>query len=167
MDNGSWISIHAYVMQHWVRVPMLISFQRVVDGTRVDNLTIIIMEALQKGRGFNYAFIVQKFLCFGANEVSTFQGTKIGVTKEIDINYAPLSIGVHCMAHKCNLAFKILSSLGIINNTKYLLQSCHSYFAHNPKWHLEFIKLIDMMETKGLKMFNKVKTQWISLLDPL
>jgi hypothetical protein len=33
MDNGSWISIHAYVMQNWVKVPMLLSFQRVVDGT--------------------------------------------------------------------------------------------------------------------------------------
>jgi hypothetical protein len=29
---------------------MLISFQRVVDGVRADNLTIVIMEALQKGR---------------------------------------------------------------------------------------------------------------------
>jgi hypothetical protein len=27
MDNGSWISIHAYVMQHWVKVPMLISLK--------------------------------------------------------------------------------------------------------------------------------------------
>jgi hypothetical protein len=58
MDNGSWISIHAYVMQHWVKVTVLISFQRVVDGTRADNLIIVIMEALQKGRGFNYASIV-------------------------------------------------------------------------------------------------------------
>jgi len=32
MDNGSWISIHAYLMQHWVKIPMLIFFQRVVDG---------------------------------------------------------------------------------------------------------------------------------------
>jgi hypothetical protein len=30
---------------------------------------------------------------------------------------------------------------------------------------LEFIKLNDMMETKGLKMLKNVKTQWISLLD--
>jgi hypothetical protein len=85
----------------------------------------------------------------------------------MNINYAPFSIGVDCMAHRCNLAFKIFSSLGIINNIKDLLQSSHAYFAHSPKWHLEFIKLIDMMETKGLKMFNNVKTQWISLLDPL
>jgi hypothetical protein len=63
------------------------------------------------------------------------------------------------MAHRCSLAFKIFSSLGIVNSIKDLLQSCHSYFAHGPKWHLEFIKLIDMMERKGLKMFNNVKTQ--------
>jgi hypothetical protein len=25
MDNGSWISIHTYVMQNWVKVPMLLS----------------------------------------------------------------------------------------------------------------------------------------------
>jgi hypothetical protein len=43
MDKGSWISILAYVMQHWVKVPMLISLQRVVDGTKINNLTIVIM----------------------------------------------------------------------------------------------------------------------------
>ncbi len=49
MDNGSWISIHTYIMQNWVKVPMLLSLQKVVDGARVDNLTIVIMEALQNG----------------------------------------------------------------------------------------------------------------------
>jgi len=33
--------------------------------------------------------------------------------------------------------------------------------------HFEFIKLIDTMETKGLKMFKNIKTHHISLLDPL
>jgi hypothetical protein len=32
VDNGNWISIHTYVMQSWVIIPMLISFQKVVDG---------------------------------------------------------------------------------------------------------------------------------------
>ncbi len=46
IDIGSWISIQAYVMQNWVRLPMMISLQKVVDGPRVDNLTMVIMEAL-------------------------------------------------------------------------------------------------------------------------
>jgi hypothetical protein len=60
------------------------------------------METLQKGGGLNYTFIVKLF-CFGANRVSTFQGTKIGVIKQIDRNYVSFSIGVHCMAHGCNM----------------------------------------------------------------
>jgi hypothetical protein len=36
-----------------MKVPMLNSFPRVVDGIGVDNLTIVIMEALQKGGGLS------------------------------------------------------------------------------------------------------------------
>jgi hypothetical protein len=50
MDNKSWISIHAYLMQNWVKIPMLISLQKVIDGIGVDNLIVAIMEALQKAR---------------------------------------------------------------------------------------------------------------------
>jgi len=50
MDKGSWISILAYVMQHWVKVPMLISLQRVVDGTKINNLNIVIMRNYKKER---------------------------------------------------------------------------------------------------------------------
>jgi hypothetical protein len=57
VDNGSWISIHAYVVQNWVRVPMLLSLQKVVDGIGIDNLTIVIIKALQKGGGLNLAFV--------------------------------------------------------------------------------------------------------------
>jgi hypothetical protein len=49
VDNGKWISLHAYVMQNWVTVPMTILLQRVVDGIGANNLIIVIMEALQKG----------------------------------------------------------------------------------------------------------------------
>jgi hypothetical protein len=50
MDKGSWISILAYVMQHWVKVPMLISLQRVVDGTKINNLNIVIMRNYKRER---------------------------------------------------------------------------------------------------------------------
>jgi hypothetical protein len=124
------------------------------------------MEALQKG-GLNPTFVFQKLFCFEVNGVSTFQGTKIGVIKQINTNYAPFSIGVHCMVHRCNLAFKTLSTLGIVSSIEDLLQSCHAYFAHSPKKHLEFTKLISMMETKWFKMLKNVETRWISLIDLL
>jgi hypothetical protein len=31
IDNGSWICIHAYVVQSWVRIPILLQVEWVVD----------------------------------------------------------------------------------------------------------------------------------------
>jgi hypothetical protein len=49
LDNQSWLSIHCYVMENWVRIPILISFNCVLEGSSSDNLTKVIMEALTIG----------------------------------------------------------------------------------------------------------------------
>jgi hypothetical protein len=61
--------------------------------------------------------------------------------------------------------FQNLVSLGIMSSIKDLLQTCHSYFAHGPKKHMEFIKFTNMMEIKWLKMLPYMKIK--SLLEPL
>ncbi len=58
MDNDNWISIHAYVMQNWVKVRMLIFLQKVLVDHGLIILIVVIMETLQKGGGLNYVFIV-------------------------------------------------------------------------------------------------------------
>jgi len=57
--------------------------------------------------------------------------------------------------------------MGIVSIIEKLLQKCRAYFVHSPKKHLEFTKLTNMMETKGLKMLMNMKTRWVSVLDPL
>jgi hypothetical protein len=79
---------------------MMIFLQKIIDGARANNLTIVIMEALHNSGGLNFATIVERLLCFGVGGVNKFQGIKIGVIKQINTNYAPFSIGVHCMAHR-------------------------------------------------------------------
>ncbi len=46
-----------------------------------------------------------------------------------------------------------------------LLQCLYSYFAHSPKRHLEFIKITELMATKGNKILWNVKTRWILMLS--
>ena len=109
IDNGSWISIHAYVVQNWSCVPFLISLERVVEGGGSNNLTQVIIDALT-GVAKMARFVLSKTLsCFGADNVTIFQGSKMGVTQQIQSKYAPFALGVHCMAHRCNMAFKTLS----------------------------------------------------------
>jgi hypothetical protein len=71
------------------------------------------------------------------------------------------------MAHRTNLAVEPLSNLPVVNKIESLCKNIHSYFSHSPKRHLEFTKLAEIVETKGLKILNNVKTRWISLLEPL
>jgi hypothetical protein len=69
------------------------------------------------------------------------------------------------MAHQTNLVVQTLSSLLSVIHLEHLLQTLRNYFAHSPKKHLEFTKLVEMLETKGSKIFLNVKTRWISMLS--
>jgi len=40
------------------------------------------------------------------------------------------------------------------------------YFTHSPNKHMEFTKLVEILETKGEKIFRNMKTWWISMLAP-
>jgi hypothetical protein len=47
-----------------------------------------------------------------------------------------------------------------------ILANLYTYFCKTPQKHLEFLKLVEVMETKGLKILRNIKTRWISMLAP-
>ncbi len=48
-DNQSWLFVHYYVVQNWVRILIIIFLDRVVVGLGNDNLTKVIMETFMIG----------------------------------------------------------------------------------------------------------------------
>jgi hypothetical protein len=76
-------------------------------------------------------------------------------------------LGVHCMAHRTNLAMEPLSNLHVVFKLETLCQRLYSYFSTSSKKHRKFQKLVDIVKREGLLMLRKVKTHWISLLEPL
>jgi len=167
VDNGSWLCIHGYIVENYVRVPLLISLQRLVEGATADALTLVIMKALEGAGDLTFQQISKRLTCFGADGVSTFQGVRTGVTVQIVTKFAPFCIGVHCMAHRCNLAAKSLSVLPIFATIEQVIQKIHSYFSKSPKRLSEYQKLAEDLELKGLKPLLQVTTRWVSLLEPL
>jgi hypothetical protein len=57
------------------------------------------------------------------------------------------------MAHRINLVVQTLPGLPLVVQIESLLQCLYSYFAHSPKKHLNFIKIVEFMATKGNKFF--------------
>jgi hypothetical protein len=46
VDNQSWLFVHCYVVQNWVRILIFISLDRVFESSSSDDLTKFIMETL-------------------------------------------------------------------------------------------------------------------------
>ena len=111
--------------------------------------------------------IAKRLICFGADGVSVFQGSRNNVTAQMKEHVAPFMFGIHCMAHRTNLAVQALSNLPVVAKIEALCQAMFSYFSHSPKRHLQFQRLTELVETEGRHMLRNVKTRWLSLLDPL
>lgn len=71
-----------------------------------------------------------------------------------------------CQAHRTNLAVQTLSLQPVVKRIEDMLASLYAYFAHSPKRHLEFVKLAELMQSKGLKILKNIQTRWISMLSP-
>jgi len=99
------------------------------DGTSTDNLTFVIISALSVKVELSTEDITTKLMYFGVDRVVAFQGQRTRVTKQIQSKHIPFAQGGHCMACRCNLAFKTLSSLDIISTIEDLLLVCYNYFA--------------------------------------
>jgi hypothetical protein len=81
--------------------------------------------------------------------------------------YSIYMTGQNYMAHRTNLVVQTLSDLLLVVKLEELLQSLYSYFTSSPKQHLEFIKLLEIVETQGFKILQSVKTYSISLIGAL
>jgi hypothetical protein len=69
------------------------------------------------------------------------------------------------MAHRTNLAIQTFSNVPLLFHIENLLQCLYGYFNHNPKRHLKFTKLVEIMETKSNKILWNIKIKWISMIS--
>jgi len=77
------------MVDNWVRIPISISLDQMLEGSRSNNLTKVIMEMVMIGGGLPQAKIAKKFIYFGVDGANVFQGTKTSVTRQIRDNCAP------------------------------------------------------------------------------
>jgi hypothetical protein len=70
LDTQSWISIHGYVCEGWTCKPMLLSLERVMEGTKFDNLTTVIVDAIKNCGGVEQTQLCSRFASFGAGKPS-------------------------------------------------------------------------------------------------
>lgn len=118
--------MHVYAMQSWERVPNLLHLCCIIENDIANHLADVIMHALLGEGGLSCEEIASQLVCFGADGVSTFQGTKAGVTTQIREKWAPFLIGASCVSHRLNLIIETLSKFLMVARLESLFQSIYT-----------------------------------------
>jgi hypothetical protein len=147
VDNSQWLSIHVYYNVNFSRQSHMLCIRRLYSEANANNLTNMIVEQLSWHGGISEMELVEKMIYFGADGAAVFQGSRNGVIQQLKEKHTPFVIGVHDFAHRTNLAVEALSNLPVVQRLKSLYKSLHSYFSASPKRHLEFTKLVEVVET--------------------
>ncbi len=71
-DQQSWVSIHAYVVEGWQTIPLLLLLQQVVDGATSNNLKHILVNVMVLYGDLTQESITSKVITFVANGVNVF-----------------------------------------------------------------------------------------------
>ena len=75
-----------------------------VDGQRANIVKENIISALDLHGGVTEKDLLERLVCFGADGDFVFQGCNTKVTVQLKKYNAPYIFGIHCMAHRTNLA---------------------------------------------------------------
>jgi hypothetical protein len=71
-DQQSWVSIHAYVVEGWQIILLLLLLQQVVDGATSNNLNHILVDVMILYGDLTQENISSNLITFGVNGVSVF-----------------------------------------------------------------------------------------------
>jgi hypothetical protein len=77
--------------------------------------------------------IITRFICFGVNGASFFQGYYTKVTSQLKEKNSLYMMEQHCMAHKRNLVQGLSNLPNVVTKLKDLLHSLYSYLSSSSK----------------------------------
>jgi hypothetical protein len=67
INNVSWASVCAYIVQHWCCIPLLLNVKDAFSKLEVDNLTLLIMNFLMTQSGLKKEQLASRLVCFGVD----------------------------------------------------------------------------------------------------
>ena len=138
IDNTSWVCMHVYTVNDLCHQPFLLSIAKLNCSATAENLYELLKTTLIECGGLDNMEISKKLVCVGADGALVMQGHKDSFCKKVKNDLAPCAIPIHCMDHRMNLAFGIVSDFSCISKVESLIKDIYQYFCRSPKQVWEF-----------------------------
>lgn len=94
--------MYIYVSIGFSHNHILLSLSLLTEGNGGSIVKEFIVTSLNWYGGLVDSVVAKKLMCFGANGMSVFQGSKSSVTQQLKEHDAPFMLEVHYMAHCTN-----------------------------------------------------------------
>ena len=116
-----------------IRHSYLLGIHKMTKSSTGENIYELIIDSLNEIGGMNHSMTAKKLLCVGVDGASVMQGRRNGICARMQLSASPYILSIHCMAHRMNLAFKIVSKFSLALKVEYLVCEVHAYFCRSPK----------------------------------
>jgi len=104
-----------------------------VENCNTENLYNLVIKSLKEVANMDAFEIAMKLICVGVDGAAILQGHRNGICIIIQIIVAPYLIPIHCMAHRLNLAYKIISVHDDVAKIEDLVCELYSYLMNSSK----------------------------------
>ena len=132
IDNTSWICMRIYMVNDHIRHSYLLGIKNMRETSTAENIYELVLNTLKES-GMDHLMIAKKLVCVVADGASVMQGQRNGLCVRLQLSASPYMINIHCMAHRMNLAFKIVSKFPSVSKVEDLVRQTHAYFSRSPK----------------------------------
>lgn len=128
-----------YMVNDHIRQSYLLGIKKMRVTSTTENIYELVLNSLKES-SMDHLMIAKKLVCVGADGASIMQGQRNGLCVRLQLLTSPYMLNVLCMAHRMNLAFKIVSKFPSVSKVEDLVRETHAYFSHSHKRYLEFQK---------------------------
>ena len=111
----------------------LVGIHKMTKSSTSENIYELVIDSLKKISGMDHSTIAKKLVCVGADGASVMQGQRNGLCARMQLSASSYMLSIHCMVHRTNLAFKIVSNFSLVSKVEYLVHEVHAYFCRSPK----------------------------------
>jgi hypothetical protein len=146
IDNTSWICMSIYMVNDHIRHSYLLGVHKMKENSTTENIYELVNNSLKESGGMDHLMIAKKLVCVGEDGASVMQGQRNGLCIKLQLSTSPYMLSIHCMGHRMNLAFKIVSKFPSVSKVEDLVREAYAYFSRSPKQFLEFKNLLTVLQ---------------------
>ena len=168
VSKSHMMGIHLYYVKDWVRVVVFVGLAEIKKSPNAPYLVKIALKTLKDNLNMDLQRLGEA--CVGAtmDGASVLQGEKSGFIVRLQANVAPFMQGMHCAAHKTQLAATCLTEVKVVESFTHVMKTMNRFFNKGGKrWNKIQVTAEGLGLKKPKRVLRCIETQWLGLVKPM